>query len=80
LRVQQSLDALNEIGIPARLSHYRFCTNGSRYAGVLAIPTIGFGPGAEEMAHTVDEHIAIDDLVTAHAGYLALIKRLLSKR
>lgn len=78
--VQQSLDALNEIGIPARLSHYRFCTNGSRYAGVLAIPTIGFGPGAEEMAHTVDEHIAIDDLVTAHAGYLALIKRLLSKR
>ena len=78
--VQQSLDALNEIGIPARLSHYRFCTNGSRYAGVLAIPTIGFGPGADEMAHTVDEHIAIDDLVTAHAGYLALIKRLLSKR
>lgn len=76
--VQQSLAALNGSGIPARLSHYRFCTNGSRYAGVLAIPTIGFGPGSEEMAHTVDEYIAIDDLVTAHTGYLALIERLLS--
>ncbi len=76
--VQQSLSALNESGIPASLSHYRFCTNGSWYAGVLALPTVGFGPGSEEMAHTVDEYIEIEDLVLAHTGYLALIERLLS--
>ncbi len=78
--VRRSLAALNRSGIPAVLSHYRFCTNGSRYAGVLRIPTIGFGPGAEEMAHTVDEHIRIEDLVTAHTGYLTLIESLLANR
>lgn len=77
--VSQSLGALNAHGIPAVLSHYRFCTNASCYAAALAIPTIGFGPGSEEMAHTADEYITVEELATAYRGYLVLIESLLSK-
>lgn len=46
-----------------------FSTNGVTLAGVLKIPTIGFGPGDEVLAHTVNEHVAVDDLVFAAAFY-----------
>lgn len=75
--VRRSLEALNAHDIPATLSHYRFCTNASLYAAALGIPTIGFGPGSEEMAHTADEHITIGELEAAYHGYLVLIKTLL---
>jgi putative selenium metabolism hydrolase len=48
----------------AEPTHWSFCTNGSGTAA-LGIPTIGFGPGDETLAHRVDEFIALDDL---HAG------------
>jgi len=76
--VKEGLAALRSVSIAAELSHYRFCTNGSCYAGLLGIPTIGFGPGDEEMAHTVDEYISIDEVEAAFTGYLALIETLLS--
>jgi putative selenium metabolism hydrolase len=44
--------------------HWPFCTNGSGTAA-LGIPTIGFGPGDETLAHRIDEHIELDEL---HAG------------
>jgi acetylornithine deacetylase/succinyl-diaminopimelate desuccinylase-like protein len=37
--------------------------------GVLGIPTVGFAPGLEELAHTTQEHVGIDDLVVAAAVY-----------
>lgn len=77
--VRQSLEALNTHGIPATLSHYRFCTNASCYAASLGIPAIGFGPGSEEMAHTANEYITVEELETAYHGYLILIETLLSK-
>jgi acetylornithine deacetylase/succinyl-diaminopimelate desuccinylase-like protein len=52
-------------------SHWMFCTNGSGTAA-LGIPTIGFGPGDETLAHRVDEHIALDDLYAGAQGYAAL--------
>ncbi|MDY0304530.1 MAG: hypothetical protein RBQ65_07835, partial [Sphaerochaeta sp.] len=64
---------------PATLSHYRFCTNASCYAASLGIPAIGFGPGSEEMAHTANEYITVEELETAYHGYLILIETLLSK-
>lgn len=74
--VKGALDALADVGIPARLSHYAFCTNGSGTAGRLEIPTIGFGPGNEELAHRVDEHIEAGDLAWAARGYAAIAARL----
>ena len=40
--------------------HWLFCTNGSGTAA-LGIPTIGFGPGDETLAHRVDEQIELDE-------------------
>jgi len=49
-----------------------------RYGRALGIPTIGFGPGDESIAHRVDEYIEIDQLVSAARGYAAIATRLLS--
>jgi putative selenium metabolism hydrolase len=68
--------ALESAGIEPELSHYSFCTNGSGTAGRLGIPTVGFGPGREEMAHRVDEYIDIDELARAAEGYASIVRRL----
>lgn len=52
-----------------RISRWHFSTNGVATMGVLGIPTVGFAPGLEELAHTTQEHVGIDDLVTAAAVY-----------
>lgn len=46
-----------------------FSTDAVTLAGVLGIPAIGFGPGNEELAHTVNEHVPVVDLVRAVAFY-----------
>ncbi|MBP7796104.1 MAG: YgeY family selenium metabolism-linked hydrolase [Elusimicrobiales bacterium] len=46
-----------------------FSTNGVATAGRLKIPTIGFGPGNEIYAHTVNEQMPIDDLLKATVFY-----------
>ena len=33
------------------------------------IPSVGFAPGLEELAHTTEEWVAVGDLVTATAAY-----------
>lgn len=76
--VSRALRGLARTGILARLSHYAFCTNGSGTAGRLGIPTIGFGPGDEELAHRVDEYIEIADLGRAARGYAAIAEALLA--
>jgi putative selenium metabolism hydrolase len=74
--VQRSLHALHRTGIDSQLTHYAFCTNGSGTAGRLGIPTVGFGPGEEALAHRVDECIAVEELVTAARGYAAIAEQL----
>lgn len=74
--VQLPLQELSAIGLPAELSHYSFCTNGSHFAGEANIPTIGFGPSMESQAHVDDEYIEMDQLVKAAAGYAAIMKAL----
>ncbi len=46
-----------------------FSTNGVATMGLLNIPTFGFGPGEEKMAHAPDESVALDDLVRCAAFY-----------
>ncbi len=76
--VQSALAALREIALPARTSHWAFCTNGSGSAGRLGIPTIGYGPGDEQQAHCVDEHIELDQLSQGADGYAAITAGLLA--
>lgn len=74
--VQAAISALDEVGLSPLLSHYAFCTNGSQSAGRRGIPTIGFGPGDEAQAHTIDESVEIEQLVRAADGYEALAREL----
>lgn len=54
---------------PPKISRWSFSTNGVASMGRLGIPTVGFAPGLEELAHTTRECIATEDLVRATAVY-----------
>ncbi|MDP3047570.1 MAG: YgeY family selenium metabolism-linked hydrolase [Chloroflexota bacterium] len=59
---------------------WRFSTDGAYTAGVAGIPTIGFGPGEERYAHTVEDQIRMADVVTAAHVYARLGALLLDGR
>lgn len=75
--VQDALKGIQEMGLNPQVTQYSFCTNGSHYAGEAGIKTIGFGPSKENLAHTIDEYIEIEQLCGAVKGYYAIIKSLL---
>ncbi|GAB4113569.1 MAG: YgeY family selenium metabolism-linked hydrolase [Acidobacteriota bacterium] len=77
--VKVAARAVEELGIRCRKTAYRFCTNAAETAGVRGIPTIGFGPSTEELAHVVDEWVAIEQLARAAAGYRAMAARFLGR-
>ncbi len=57
------------LGKPAVSGFWGFSTNGVATAGELGIPTIGFAPGKEELAHTTREELVLDDLFQAALFY-----------
>lgn len=77
--VQAALAGLHAAGLTPAIRAYRFCTNGASSAGVLGIPTIGFGPAAEGDAHVVDERLAVAELVAAAAGYRGIVETVLRR-
>ncbi|MFZ4401417.1 MAG: YgeY family selenium metabolism-linked hydrolase [Bacteroidales bacterium] len=48
---------------------WTFSTNGIALNGMYGVPTIGFGPGNEVMAHAPNEKVPVSDLVAASAFY-----------
>ncbi|MBQ3487636.1 MAG: YgeY family selenium metabolism-linked hydrolase [Clostridia bacterium] len=76
-RVLRVKAAMEERGLAPAITGYSFCTNGSYYAGEAGIPTFGYGPSREDLAHTVDEHITLKDLYDAVDGYLVALHALL---
>ena len=60
------------LGYLPRLTKWEFSTDGVYTAGEAGIPTIGFGPGDERLAHAADEHVALADLASAARVYVAL--------
>lgn len=50
---------------------WTFSTNGVGSMGTCGVPSIGFGPGDETCAHTVNERVAIEHLVEAARFYAA---------
>jgi putative selenium metabolism hydrolase len=48
-----------------------FSTNGVGSMGLMGVPTIGFGPGEEDVAHSVVERVPIRHLVEAAEFYAA---------
>jgi putative selenium metabolism hydrolase len=55
----------------AEPTHWSFCTNGSGTAA-LGIPTIGYGPGDETLAHRVDEYLELAELEAGARDYAQL--------
>jgi putative selenium metabolism hydrolase len=49
-----------------------FSTNGIYWAGKAGIPSIGFGPGDEVVAHTVQECVSMADVIKAGEFYALL--------
>jgi putative selenium metabolism hydrolase len=71
--VQAGQQARALIGLPdAPTGKWDFSTNGTYWAGKAGIPAIGFGPGDEVTAHTVNEHVSLDDVVKATEFYAVL--------
>ncbi len=79
--VQGAADAVTAVmGRRPEISRWSFSTNGVASAGRLGIPTVGFAPGLEELAHTTEEWVAVDDLVRATAVYSLLPAFLAARR
>jgi acetylornithine deacetylase/succinyl-diaminopimelate desuccinylase-like protein len=76
--VQRCLAGLAGAGLPAEIATYGFCTNGSLTAGERGVPTVGYGVGREEDAHTVDESIALENLFRGARGYADMVRALLA--
>jgi len=61
------------IGLPyTAASKWQFSTNGIYWAGKAGIPSIGFGPGDEVTAHTVNDSVSLTDMVKATEFYALL--------
>lgn len=71
--VQAGLAAASLIGLPEHpAGKWNFSTNGIYWAGKAGIPSIGFGPGEEETAHTVMDSVLLEDVVKATEFYAVL--------
>ena len=71
--VQAGQKARVAIGLAdAPSGKWNFSTNGIYWAGKAGIPSIGFGPGDEETAHTVRDCVPLDDMVKATEFYAIL--------
>jgi putative selenium metabolism hydrolase len=71
--------AASVLGEEPRISRWSFSTNGVATMGRHGIPTVGFAPGREELAHTTEEHVRVVDLVTATAVF-SLVPTVLAAR
>ena len=75
-RVQAVMKELKSRGYEPEITQYNFCTNGSHYAGEAGIFTIGMGPSLENLAHTVNEYVEIEQLEKVTDCYMGIMKAL----
>lgn len=77
--IQAVYKELQEKGYHPEITQYNFCTNGSHYAGEAGIPTFGLGPSRENLAHTLNEYIEIDQLEKVTDCYYGVMQALLKR-
>jgi putative selenium metabolism hydrolase len=75
--VAAALNGLLSTGFAPAMGAFKFCTNGTYSAGRAGVPTIGFGPGTEPDAHTVNERMLVTDIERAADGFLGMIQSIL---
>jgi putative selenium metabolism hydrolase len=76
--VKAALNGLRSSGFNPQLGSFGFCTNAAYSAGIAGVPTIGFGPGTEPDAHTVNERMKVSDIERAADGFLGMIQAILA--
>jgi succinyl-diaminopimelate desuccinylase len=59
------------LGHKVQVGTWRFATDGGHFAAAGAT-VLGFGPGDDTLVHTVEERLAVEQLVESVAGYMAL--------
>ena len=59
-----TLDAMAALGLPATVASRTTFFDGPTFTRA-GIPTIAFGPGDIQLAHAVDEHVPVEELVVA---------------
>jgi putative selenium metabolism hydrolase len=78
--VQGTVDAVAAVlGERPPISRWSFSTNGVATMGRLGIPSVGFAPGKEELAHTTGEWVKVEDLVKS-AAVFSMIPECVLKR
>lgn len=71
--VQKAVHTVQEtLGYQPSVGKWDFGTDASYTMGVAGIPTIGFGPGDEANAHTVNDQIRLEDVFKAALVYAHL--------
>jgi putative selenium metabolism hydrolase len=72
LPVQSAVKAYHDVlGKTPTVHRWTFSTNAVSIAGMFGIPCVGFGPAPESVAHTVNDSVPIEHLVTCAAFYAA---------
>jgi len=71
--VQAAARGLEQAGLVVKYGTYNFCTNAAYSIGTAGIPTVGFGPSPEGLAHIADEYIEVDQLIKAAYGYQGIL-------
>lgn len=65
------------LGYRPEIGCWAFSTDGVYTMGQAGIPTIGFGPGEERFAHTVDDQVRVADVIAAARVYAQLATEIL---
>lgn len=77
--VRVAQDVARGLELPVEVVGYHQASDG-RFFAEKGIPTILFGPGEPEVAHSADESVDLDEVITAAKFYTLLGKRMLSQQ
>ena len=75
---QTLLSLEHSLGRKPQVMIWPFSTDGTYTMGDAGIPTVGFGPGDDRLAHTADENIRVEDVQRAATAYADLTVDLLN--